>query len=225
MEKKTFNLEVQKSFTDDDYIHVTGYASTHKKDLVGDIVEAGAFTKSLDNHSNEGRIIPLLFNHNTSMPVGVVDMAKEDEKGLYFEARLPKSDPFVANTIKPHLDLKTISTLSIGFNIAKKEYKDGIRHLKEVDLHEISLVVLAANPDATICNVKAIEELETLKDVEELLHTQGFSNKQCKTIISKINALKQSRDETDAAREEQCVVKESLKGIFDRIENLSNTTN
>jgi phage head maturation protease len=49
--------------------------------------------------------------------------------------------------------------MSIGFNVVDDEYdtKAGVRQLKELDLYEVSIVTVPANPLAHIASVKAVE--------------------------------------------------------------------
>ena len=46
--------------------------------------------------------------------------------------------------------------MSIGFNIADSEMDGRLRILKEIDLHEISLVTFPANPAASVSGFKAV---------------------------------------------------------------------
>ena len=63
-----------------------GYASTFgERDLGGDIVEAGAFTKSLKARGPQG--IKMLADHNPSMRIGVWEAISEDSKGLFLDRK------------------------------------------------------------------------------------------------------------------------------------------
>jgi HK97 family phage prohead protease len=57
-----------------------GYASTYKRDLVGDQVVKGAYKKTLDERLPNGKI-KILYQH--SDPVGLPLEMYEDSKGLY----------------------------------------------------------------------------------------------------------------------------------------------
>ena len=132
-----------------------GYASIFgNTDLDGDIIERGAFVKSL------GERTPLLLvNHKmTELPVGVIREAREDEKGLYFEAALPKADTLVRDRLAPQLAIGAIKGVSIGFRTTDSEpIKNGRgRRIKSADLFEISVVNLPANPRAHVASVKSV---------------------------------------------------------------------
>jgi HK97 family phage prohead protease len=78
------------------------------KDLGNDVVVAGAFAKSLREHG-----MPLmLFNHKMEdAPIGTIVDAKEDKRGLWFKAELPKDDSFVSGRIIPQLKRRGSSGL------------------------------------------------------------------------------------------------------------------
>jgi HK97 family phage prohead protease len=148
----------EKALGETEDAHVlTGYASTFgNTDRVRDIMMPGAFAKSL----REEGLPLLLFNHRMSEdpPIGTVVDAKEDRRGLWFKAELPKDDDFVAKRIVPQIRRKGLKGVSIGYKATTTERRksDGVRLLHEVKLYEISLVNLAANPEATISNLKGL---------------------------------------------------------------------
>lgn len=152
-----------------------GYASTFNNvDRVGDIMAAGAFTKSI---AAGGRIPKLLAQHDTDDVIGVVDTVREDDKGLYFEARLPKDNSLVKDIV-PLVKLGAIDSCSIGFNTIISEWNEdtGIRTLKEVDLWEISIVTFPANEKAKISSVKKFFEKaanETVVEADEKMIDAG----------------------------------------------------
>ena len=62
---------------------VEGYASKFGNvDQVGDVVEKGAFTKSIQQGANRVRF---LWQHNKQEPIGVIQEIREDDHGLYIE--------------------------------------------------------------------------------------------------------------------------------------------
>src|SRR5882672_6554577 len=65
----------------------TGYASLFGvKDLGGDVVQAGAFTKSLK--SKPASKVKMLLGHDASQPVGVWTSIAEDARGLKVTGQL-----------------------------------------------------------------------------------------------------------------------------------------
>jgi len=55
-----------------------------------------------------------------------------------------------------------INEMSIGYDAVKEGFKDGIRHLKEVKLWDVSPVTFAANPEAVILSVKGATTFDDL---------------------------------------------------------------
>lgn len=140
---------------DDNWI-ITGYGSVFNNvDQGNDIVMPGAFRKSLETHG-----MPLLlFNHKMEdAPIGTVVEAKEDKRGLWFKAELPKSDSFVSGRIVPQLKNRGLKGTSIGYRATEKETRksDGVRLLKQVRLWEISVVNLPMNQLAGVDTVKGL---------------------------------------------------------------------
>lgn len=182
IEKKEYteiNVEFKgDSFREDnEYYYVKAYASTYDQDLVGDIIEKGAFKKTL-----KSRIPKVLGYHNTQMPVGGHISGKEDDNGLYIECRIPKdggNTPFIV----PYVKCGAVSAMSIGFIV--KDYsinKKGLRVLKEIDLFEYSFVTFPANPEAKIVDIKSC--LGNIRYVESVLKKTGFSRKQAKALLA-----------------------------------------
>lgn len=136
---------------------IEGYASTYgNTDLGGDIVERGAFTQTLLHNNNR---IPLLRDHEytTDALMGVAYLS-DDEKGLPFKAMMDLADPAVASVygkIKMMTENGLKMGVSIGYQTVKSEPgENGIRRLKELALHEISITPFPMNTEATITAAK-----------------------------------------------------------------------
>lgn len=131
-----------------------GYASVFgKKDLDNEIVEAGAFKRTVDRKKGK---FPILWQHNRDEPIGIIEGAEEDEKGLKIRGRLSMG---VSRARDAYALLKdgVVKGLSIGFRVIKDEWDktSGVRRLKEIDLWEVSVVTFPANPSANVASVKA----------------------------------------------------------------------
>lgn len=147
-----FDFESKAIGEQADHWVIEGYASVFgNTDLGNDVVEPGAFKKSL-----EKRTPLLLFNHKMEdAPIGTVTDAKEDKKGLWFKAELPKDDEFVRGRIYPQLKRRGLKGTSIGYRPTEKSVrKDGVRSLKTIDLFEISIVNMPMNPLAGVESLK-----------------------------------------------------------------------
>lgn len=188
-EIKSFPFEVKATAEENNIFTFEGYASTFGNiDYGNDIVIRGAFTNSLAKKSQ----VPILWQHQMSEPVGRVTTIYEDDKGLYIKANLPKEDTLVSGRIIPQMKIGSIQEMSIGFFTKNYDMaKDGIRLLKEIDLFEVSLVTIAMNPQALVSGFKSFE---TVRDIEQTLKANGFSNNEAKTLISKIKEFSSQRD-------------------------------
>jgi len=167
MEKKQFiKCQLKSSFEEDNsnYI-VKGYASVFDHvDLGMDKIKKGAFVKSLLM-----KLPVLLWQHNTNEPIGAVVEAREDDRGLFFVASMPKEDTFVTGRVIPQLKAKSINGVSIGYFVKDSDIlENGVREIKEIELLEISLVTFPMNTLATVTDVKSVmpfnEELDFVRD-------------------------------------------------------------
>ena len=158
-------FEIKQDNVNDEFVYIEGLASTFGNlDREGDIIAKGAFTNTLTK-----RMPKLLNQHRIEQPIGVIDMAYEAEEGLRIKARMPKANSMVRD-ILPLLKMGALGDFSIGFNVIDSETgQDGIRIIKEIDLWEVSIVTIPANPEARITSVKklAVEDPEGVKDKDE----------------------------------------------------------
>lgn len=171
----------------------TGYGSVFgNEDYWGDIVVAGAFSKSIASKKPA-----MLWQHNSEEPIGVWKVIKEDEKGLYVEGQLLINGVAKAKEAYELLSAGAISGLSIGYWPVswewqkKEDSKEEVRLLKEVDLWEISLVTFPANTEARVDDVKS---LKTIRDIEEHLRDAGCSRNEAKGLISQIRNVQRDAD-------------------------------
>lgn len=168
----------------------TGYASVFDKmDWYGDVVRPGAFTKTLERWKEKGALPPLLWQHNSQMPIGPHLEMREDDKGLFIRAELLIGDIEKAREAHVLLKRKVISGMSIGFDIPEGgmvfDGKLNVWNLTELDLWENSLVTFPANEDAQVEAVKsamASGKLPTPSEFEGILRDVGFTRRQAKFI-------------------------------------------
>jgi len=162
----TKNVDTQKRI-------VTGYLSTFGNiDLDGDIMEKGAFTKTLAERKDQ---IFFLNQHNWQQPLSKFAVLEEDAKGLYFETN-PIPDTTYGDDVLKLYDAGVLDQHSIGFKTIVGEYnnKTDLRTIKEVKLYEGSVVTMAANPQAVLIGVKGYT-LEQVQDKEKQI-IKAFKN-------------------------------------------------
>jgi HK97 family phage prohead protease len=204
-EIKSFPFEVKATTEENNIFTFEGYASTFNNvDHGDDIVIRGAFSNSLTKNSQ----VPILWQHQMSEVIGVSVQLYEDDKGLFIKGNLPKDDTLVSGRIIPQMRVGSIKEMSIGF--FTKNYdraKDGIRLLKEIDLFEVSLVTKAMNSQALVTGFKSFE---TLRDIEQTLKDNGFSNTEAKTLISKIKEFSSQRDASEDNQRDADATKQKI---------------
>lgn len=135
-----------------------GYASVFgNKDLVGDVVVKGAYTKTLSEWDRKGIPIPLLWGHNTADPdfnLGYVQ-AEEDDRGLKVHGFLDMESPKSAQTYKL-LKSGRVNQMSISYSVLDGAMSKGAYELRELDLYEVSIVPIGANQETEILAVKSV---------------------------------------------------------------------
>lgn len=194
-EVKALPFEVK---IDADKRTLTGYASTFgNKDLVGDIVQPGAFAKTISERGpnpNRNGDIKVLWQHWD--PIGRPLHLEEDSKGLYVEAYI--SNTTLGNDALALAQDGVIDKFSIGYDVIQDEYDPNTssRLLKELKLYEFSLVTFPANESANVTGMKNYDQLRDLLqktnslDVNRLLKAgKVLSNANRSLIENAIEAL------------------------------------
>jgi len=158
MERKTVNFAV-KQFDEETGVFES-YAATFSQypDAYGDIIDPGAFAKTL---KESGKRVKILWNHNVQEPIGKPLEMREDENGLYIKGKLSLGVQRAREVLSLMKD-GVINEMSIGYDPIKEAFKDGIRHLKEVKLWDVSPVTFAANPEAVVLSVKGATTFDDL---------------------------------------------------------------
>jgi HK97 family phage prohead protease len=184
-----------------------GYGSVFGvEDSYGDVVAQGAFAESLKEHASAGTMPALLWQHNTSEPIGVYLEMREDERGLYVKGQLERE---TQRGKEAHALLKSgaLNGLSIGYMPRKWEFDEetNIMTLQEVDLWECSLVTFPANSSARVSGFKAKQKIDSLADwksFEKTLRDAGFSNDAAAGMAASARRIRDSERDARAAMTE-----------------------
>lgn len=124
--------------------YITGCVPYHTRscDLGGftEIIEPSAFSKTLKDGNN----VVLLYNHDDSKVLGstragTLKLESRDD-GLHFSCLVNEEVGFARDAYSI-INRGDCNTISFGFSPIKTENRNGIRHLKEVALSEISCCV------------------------------------------------------------------------------------
>lgn len=153
---------------DDDNLIIRGMASTVDTDRVGDIIEAGAWTKAggLDSYKNNPVI---LFNHDYNQPIGRAIELGTNDNGLQLKAKIAKSAGHVGELIKEGV----LGAFSVGFRVKDAEYMtetDGYK-IKDAELLEVSVVTVPANQAATFSLAKSFDSESDYEDFKKSFKT------------------------------------------------------
>jgi len=147
-----------------------GVASVYGvEDLGGDIIEKGAFKKTLA----ENPVVPVLWHHDAREVIGSGEL-KEWQGKILIAGQFDMEDP-IAQKAHRKLKARLIKGLSIGFQAVKSTFAevmvDGamkyIRTIQELKLWEVSIVTFPMLPQAQVTRVKSVEADARLKALED----------------------------------------------------------
>lgn len=149
---------------------ISGYASTNDPDRYDDIVEPSAFQEALPAYLQTPT---LLKQHNPDWTIGRVVSAHIDAKGLFVDAEVYDEE------MRPKVERKEYNAFSIGFRVLDfafkhkatgvsitleayhelpyKEMLNYYRVITKLDLCEISIVAVPANPHARFTLQKSMK--------------------------------------------------------------------
>jgi HK97 family phage major capsid protein/HK97 family phage prohead protease len=135
---------------------IEGIASTPTTDRMGDVVNPMGAKFAIP--------MPLLWQHDSTQPIGEVTFAKATPKGIPFTAKLARVDE--AGALKDRLDeawqsikIGLVKAVSIGFRAIKYAFLedgDGIE-FQEWEWLELSAVTIPANAEATITTIRSFD--------------------------------------------------------------------
>jgi len=145
---------------------VTGYFSQFNSiDLDGDVIMPGAFTKTIAERGPDSSKpeIAYLWQHDTTKPLGKLLVLREDNFGLYFEAKMSDTT-WGEDALKLYRD-GVITQHSIGYQVIKSvetqmDMEEEVEQIYEVKLWEGSAVTFGANPNTPFTGFKSLEERE-----------------------------------------------------------------
>lgn len=115
-------------------LRFAGYAALFDiADAGRDTIRRGAFTRTLSARSSP---LPLYWQHRPDQPIGFIEQAAEDSRGLRIIARIDRPDSRPAKL----LEQGQVNGLSFGFRARSARQTHSGRELLEIDLFEVSLV-------------------------------------------------------------------------------------
>ena len=175
---KNINIEIKNI---EDTGKISGYGAIFNNiDLKNDIIQKGAFTKTLMEKNIKE--IYFLRQHNKDVIIGEFNDIHEDENGLYVEGKF-FLDTTAGKDAYRLAKKGILNSFSIGYIAKDFGYEEingeEIRDLKSVDLLEISLVIMPANKLAKITEIKS-EISEIIVDDKEAEIKEFYDNAELK---------------------------------------------
>lgn len=235
MEYRVFGAPFEVKFANEQAMpgSFEGYGAVFGNiDSHGDVIEPGAFAKSLLDRSREGAKLPPMYKMHGAMtgnrhePVGVWDAMSEDANGLHVKGRLIGLDTEQGKWNYAQLKEGALGGLSIGYRVSPNGSRKGSdrvgepkRFIKAVHLREVSLVDDPSNAKAMIYSLKSADEIwadeiKTIREFEDFLRdVAGYSHAAAKAIAS--GGFKTQLDPRDEDREREvaAIVQEAANRI------------
>ena len=170
----------EKTIGEDGALFIEGYANTTSKDRHGDVIIEQAWEgDALKNYIKNPIILAF---HNHDKPIGKMVEHLVTPKGLYIKAAISTAASDVFDLIKDNV----LSTFSVGISVKDAEYDSttDIFVIKELELHEISVVSVPANADSTFIVSKQLRDQMIAKSDDTI------STEKEKEDMKEINELK-----------------------------------
>ena len=193
-----------------------GYISTYYDvDSYGTYFLPGAWDRSIERF-NAGEVIPVLWSHDRTKPIGKCTELRSDDKGLWAHGKLTMEDP-QAKTAYAHMKDESVLGLSVGFEMDYDalEYNQELDAygIADADLMEYSVVVFPANPNAKITQVKSSHD-----------HDIGENDMNLKDQIDAMNkAIEEIRTAANSASDAEISKRDAeIASLKTQIAQLSN---
>lgn len=195
---------------------VTGYwAAFGNWDDGGDMIDAGAFKKTIRERGPDSKQprVKFLFNHDRDQILGVPQVLKEDDRGLYFESKIIPTT--LGQDMLKLYEAGVITEHSIGYDAINVKYDEAHptawgpgRVLKELRLWDGSAVTWGMNSATPTLGMKAGNEPEGWKRlaahvaaIERVLRGGTLTDETCIEIEREAKALSATIDALRAAQE------------------------
>ena len=193
-------------------------ASTESMDRAGDVIERGAWSKTIREWKTRGDV-PIFWQHKAEYSIGKVTKLRLTARGLVGEAELNMDDED-ATKVWNKMKAGSVQFISIGGMVKSSEWMDpqvraktGVwRKITEMDLMEISLVANPANPT---CRVTELKKAMETGFGDEVSDDEVFFGRK---VVAKESEVEVEQDEKST--EAECMAVESEE-LNDKISELS----
>lgn len=167
-------------------------AAAYSVDRTKERIVPGAFKATIAAWKESGKQIPLHWEHSAAAEdiIGTVDPAslKETEDGLFVKGKLDLADSEVAKQAWRSMKANRVG-LSFGYMVQDEgEGEDGIRELKKLDLFEITVTAIPANPDTRFIGLKSVKEMTPQEITQEIKATRRRLDEMEEALATKAEA-------------------------------------
>jgi HK97 family phage prohead protease len=172
---------------------VSGYFAVFgNKDLDGDVIEPGAFTKTIMERGPQGKqLIKYLLDHDKNKVVAKITNLYEDNKGLRYEAKI--GSHAAGQDFQKMIESELINQHSFGFRTIKEQFDQEAKAnlIKEVMMYEGSAVqFLGANPETTFIDLKSeADAFEYLSRLEKFVKTSDATDETLEKLENQLKSL------------------------------------
>lgn len=142
---------------------ISGYFATYDRipDSYGDVIAPGAFSETLEKRKESGHPFPLCWNHDLDQIIGAVypENITDTEKGPHIDEGSFFDTP-LAQEKRELVKKGVVWQYSFAYDIlaaGPTELDEGVKanELQKLDVFEISIVPIPANPRAVVTDIKA----------------------------------------------------------------------
>lgn len=202
---------------------ISGYGIVFSNvDLGKDIVDSKSCDETISDHTKNGTMPFMFYQHDKNEPIGDWVEMKKDDKGIYVVGDL-WLDKGIVKAEQAYMMCKGRGQkgLSMGYKTEKADYdKKGNRVLQKIKVKEISPVAFPMNEKATIMSVKSFLEKEqiSVREAEDFLREVGMSQSQAKSFLAKLSlGIKVQRDAEQKADDESKDIMNALSNTLKSI--------
>jgi len=214
MNKKGFDITFKNVDTEKGIVQ--GYfASFGTKDLHGDVIEPGAFKKSIQERGPKGKkLIKYLLDHDTTKQPGLITELYEDSFGLAYEAKVGRHS--LGRDFLLMVEDGLINQHSFGYSVVKstRDSKSDTQYLKELRLFEGSAIqFLGANENTPITGLKSLEDaLEMCAKLESFVRSSNATDETLQKLSEQLISLHKSIEPfLDTQKQKEPITKEKLR--------------
>lgn len=140
---------------------IEGFANTTDKDRVGDVILQSAWEteSALKNYAKNPIVLAY---HDHSKPIGKVTEHLVTSKGLHIKAKISKGAGEIYQLIKDGV----LQAFSVGFRVLDADFDSAtdIFVIKDLELHEISVVSVPCNQESVFQVAKSFDTDEELAE-------------------------------------------------------------